>query len=114
MKAVIFILLCSIIACGKENGTSVTHMCPHLIGKWRSNDSNFGCYVFNTDGSFQYVFSTSVANGTWSTLDCLYITAKDDQHFGSEKIHVRSYSEFAIDLTTDKYVGHGYKPYYKK
>jgi hypothetical protein len=116
MKTLFFIsVFFLLLSCSKDTEvTTPDHKCDHLIGKW-CNTAN-ECYIFKTDNTYEYSWRNIVEEkGPWNTDDCIYNKLKRTLGLsGSEYIHIRSYTDLAIDLQTDRYTPATYRSYYKK
>lgn len=90
---------CLFTACGKSDAT------PDIVGTWVDVESENIKFIFNSDGTWQYVSNMS-AHGTWQLTEGKdnEIQMPSESGLGEDRRHVGGVHEFSIDgdiLTLD-------------
>lgn len=90
---------CLFAACGKSEGSS------EIIGTWVDTEADTIKFIFNSDGTWQYV-SSAPAHGTWKLTEGKEneIQMPSESGLGQDMWHVGGVHEFSINgniLTLD-------------
>lgn len=93
------LMSCLFTSCGKSDAT------PDIVGTWVDVESENIKFIFNSDGTWQYVSNMS-AHGTWQLTEGKdnEIQMPSESRLGEDRRHVGGVHEFFIDgdiLTLD-------------
>lgn len=93
------LMSCLFTACGESGGSA------DIVGTWVDTEVEDIKFIFNSDGTWQYVSNMS-AHGTWKLTEGKNneIQMPSESGLGEDRRHVGSVHEFSIDgdiLTLD-------------